>query len=445
MSDERQNAPAIVEINLRTMVVALLLVLAAALMAAPAARAQTFTVLHEFAGGSDGSNPYSSLVQDRAGNLYGVAPYGGSQSCETQSGIGCGAVFKLAHKTGGWVFSPLYAFTGLSDGSNPVGSLAIASDGSIYGTTDAGGVADCRDSFGDGCGTVFHLQPPPNFCSSFLCSWNATVLYQFTGGNNGNDSLAGVVLDGAGNLYGTLYQGGASQSGAAYELSRSGSSWIESTIHSFAGGADGALPTSNLIFDGSGNLYGTTEFGGGAGGCRAGGCGTIFQLTPSGSGWNANILYNFPSGYDIPLAGLIFDPQGNLYGTFADGINGVFELTPANGNWTFAALYTQDYSGLEAYRSTLARDSAGNLYGTAGYGGDFTNCVYGCGTVYELTPSGGGWIYTQLYAFTGLDDGSLPVGGVVLDANGNIYGTTYAGGTNQCGSAGCGVVWEITP
>ena len=309
MSDERPSAALIFEIKLRTLMAALSLVLAVAtsLIVPPAAQAQTFTVLHQFTGGSDGSNPYSSLVPDRAGNLYGVAPFGGSQSCETQSGIGCGTVFKLAHRTGGWVFSPLYEFTGHANGNNPVGSLAIASDGTIYGTTDAGGDLACRDSFGDGCGTVFHLQPPPNFCSSFLCSWNATVLYQFTGGSNGNDPLAGVVLDGAGNLYGTLYQGGASQLGAAYELSRSGSSWTESTIHSFAGGTDGADPMSGLIFDGSGNLYGTTEFGGGAGGCTAGGCGTVFQLTPSGSGWNANVIYNFPGGYNIPLGGLIFD------------------------------------------------------------------------------------------------------------------------------------------
>jgi len=411
----------------------------------PVVQGQTFSVLHQFAGGSDGSNPYSSLVSDRSGNLYGVAPFGGNQTCETQSGIGCGTVFKLAHKGGGWVFSPLYAFTGHSNGNNPVGSLAIAPDGTIYGTTDAGGILSCRDAFGDGCGTVFHLQPPAHFCASFSCLWNETVLYQFTGGSNGSDPLAGVALDGAGDLYGTLYQGGASQWGAAYEVSRSGSGWTESTIHSFAGGADGADPTSNLIFDGNGNLYGTTEFGGGSGGCNGGGCGTVFQLTPSGSGWTANIIYNFPGSYNIPLGGLIFDPQGNLYGTFADGINGVFELTPANGNWTFTALYTQGYSSLEAYRSTLARDSAGNLYGTAEFGGDFTNCTDGCGTVYELTRSAGGWTYTQLYAFTGLDDGAYPIGGVVVDGSGNIYGTTYAGGTHQCGSAGCGVAWEIAP
>ena len=444
MAGQQRDATSNFDINLRARRVILCLVpfLAAGILAV---QAQTFTVLHEFTGGSDGSNPYSSLVMDRSGSLYGAAPFGGSQMCETQNGIGCGTVFKLAHKTGGWVFSPLYGFTGYSDGNNPVGSLAIAPDGTIYGTTDGGGLLNCRDTFGDGCGTVFHLQPPPTFCRSFLCPWDQTVLYQFTGGSNGNDPLAGVVLDGAGNLYGTLYQGGASQLGAAYEVSRSGSGWTESTIHSFAGGADGADPIAGLIFDGSGNLYGTTEFGGSAGTCTAGGCGTVFQLAPSGSGWTLNIIYNFPGSYNLPLGGLIFDPQGNLYGTFADGVNGVFELTPTNGNWTFTSLYTQDYSGLEAFRSTLARDSAGNLYGTAEYGGDFTNCPHGCGTVYELTPSGDDWIYTQLYAFTGLDDGSLPVGGVVLDGDGNIYGTTYEGGAHQCGAVGCGVVWEITP
>jgi hypothetical protein len=408
-------------------------------------QAQTLTVLHQFTGGADGSNPYSSLVMDRSGNLYGVVPFGGSQLCETQNGIGCGTVFKLAHRTGGWVFSSLYAFTGYADGANPVGSLTIAPDGSIYGTTDAGGHENCRDTWGDGCGTVFHLQPQPTFCASFSCSWNKTVLYQFTGGSNGNDPLAGVVLDGAGNLYGTLYQGGASQLGAAYEVSRSGSSWVESTIHSFGGRADGADPMSGLIFDGSGNLYGTTEFGGGAGGCTDGGCGTVFQLTPSASGWSANVIYNFPGGYNIPSGGLVFDPQGNLYGTFYDGITGAFELSPSNGTWTFSLLYSNESGGTALFSSTLARDTVGNFYGTSEIGGNSPpNCEYGCGFVYKLTPSGSGWSFTQLYAFTGGADGAFPDGGVALDASGNIYGTTFAGGTNQCGSQGCGVVWEIS-
>ena len=163
MAGQQRDATSNFDINLRARRVILCLVpfLAAGILAV---QAQTLTVLHEFTGGSDGSNPYSSLVMDRSGSLYGAAPFGGSQMCETQNGIGCGTVFKLAHKTGGWVFSPLYAFTGYSDGNNPVGSLAIAPDGTIYGTTDGGGLLNCRDTFGDGCGTVFHLQPPPTFC-----------------------------------------------------------------------------------------------------------------------------------------------------------------------------------------------------------------------------------------------------------------------------------------
>lgn len=421
-----------------------LLFLSATMLSGTVAQAQTFTVLHQFTGSSDGSNPYPSLAMDRAGNLYGVAAFGGLQSCETSNGIGCGTAFKLIHRGGGWVFSPLYAFKGYSDGAIPIGSLTIAADGSVYGTTDGGGELDCRDTFGDGCGTVFRLQPPPSACATAECAWTETQLYHFTGGVNGNDLLAGVVIDGAGNLYGTAYQGGASQWGLAYEVSRSGSTWTETTLHTFAGGADGAGPSTNLVLNGS-DLYGTTEYGGGAGNCNGGGCGTVFQLAPSGSGYTASVLYNFPGADNLPLGGVIFDPAGNLYGTFADGINGVFQLTPSNGSWNFTSLYTQNYNDLQAYQSTLARDSAGNLYGTAEFGGNLTNCPNGCGTVYKLTPSGGGWIYTQLYAFTGLEDGALPTGGVILDSNGVVYGTTFAGGSHQCGSRGCGVIWTITP
>ncbi|MGO9563845.1 MAG: choice-of-anchor tandem repeat GloVer-containing protein [Candidatus Korobacteraceae bacterium] len=177
------------------------------LVAAIAAQAQTFTVLHEFTGGTDGSGPYSTLVMDHSGNLYGIATYGAHSGCGIYPGVGCGIAFKLEHKGTGWVFYPLYGFTGSPDGANPVGSLTIAPDGTLYGTTNDGGAGgDCTDTWGRiGCGTVFHLQPPPNFCASFLCPWTETTLYRFTGGDNGNDPWAGVVLDGAGNLYGTAY------------------------------------------------------------------------------------------------------------------------------------------------------------------------------------------------------------------------------------------------
>jgi hypothetical protein len=228
--------------------------------------------------------------------------------------------------------------------------------------------------------------------------------------------------------------------GVAYELSPSGSGWTESTIHTFAGGSDGSNPTSTPVFDSNGNLYGTTAYGGGCGGT---GCGTVFQLIPSGPGWNENILYNFSVSLGTPLAGLIFDPQGNLYGS-ASIPNVVFELSPSNGSWTATVLYSDESLELQSFRSPLARDATGNLYGTSEFGGQSECSGYGCGFVYKLTPSDGGWTFTQLYSFTGGNDGSLPIGGVVLDSSGNLYGTAYSGGTHTCGSVGCGVVWEIS-
>lgn len=411
------------------------------LLMAIATQAQSFTVLHEFTGGADGSNPYSSLAMNRGGNLYGVAPFGANQSCETQNGIGCGTAFKLSHRGGGWIFSTLYEFTAGAGGSIPVGTPAIASDGTIYGTTDGGGNLNCRDTFGDGCGTVFRLRPQPNFCASFSCPWTNILLYTFTGGSDGNDPYTGVVLDASGNIYGTTYAGGSSKAGVAYELSPSGSGWNESTIHTFANGSDGANPAGVPVLDNSGNVYGTTFVGGG--GCGGTGCGIVYELMPSGSGWKESVLSNLSESNGGPQAGLIFDPQGNLYGSSSFG-NGVFELSPSGGGWITTTLYSDGSLDLQSFRSPLARDAAGNLYGTSEFGGQSTCTGSGCGFVYKLTPSNGGWTFTQLYSFTGGSDGGNPIGGVVLDGNGNIYGTTYSGGTHNCGSVGCGVVWEIS-
>lgn len=419
-----------------------ILLLAFSLLAGLETHAQTLTVLHEFTGGPDGSNPVSSMVLDR-GNLYGVAPFGGSQLCQTSNGIGCGTAFKLTHRGNGWIFSTLYQFAGHGDGANPIATPTIAADGTIYGTTDAGGNGNCRDTWGDGCGTVFYLQPRPTICASLACPWNETILYRFQGTFDGNDPLAGVTLA-PGGIYGTTYQGGARSAGGIYQLLPSLSGWVLDVIHSFEGGADGAFPTSAVIFDAAGNLYGTTQGGGTGGNCLDGGCGTVYQLTYTNMNWYESILYNFAPSEDEPLGGLIFDPAGNLYGTFSNQVNGVFELSPPmGGNWTFTTLYAQDY-GRISFHGTLARDTAGNLYGTSEFGGNF-NCNNGCGLVYKLSPGDGGWTYSQLYAFTGGADGAYPIGGVALDSNGNIYGTTSSGGNNHCGSQGCGVVWEITP
>jgi hypothetical protein len=231
------------------------------------AHSQSFTVLHTFTGGTDGSNPFSSLVLDRNGNLYGVAPFGGSQQCQTQNGIGCGTAFKLTHRGSGWTFSTLYTFAGHGDGANPIGSPALAADGTLYGATDAGGTATCRDTYGDGCGTIYHLQPRPTICASISCPWIETILYRFLGTSDGNDPLAGVTLDASGNIYGTTYQGGNGSAGGVYQLTHTGAGWILNAIHTFEGQSDGAFPMSGVIFDASGNLYGTTQYGGIGGTC----------------------------------------------------------------------------------------------------------------------------------------------------------------------------------
>ena len=431
--------------GLRT--VASAVALAMGLGATPTAWAQTLTVLHEFMGGADGYGPEAMLTMDRAGNLYGTATLGGNSSCYFAGNEGCGTVFKLTHKPAGWLFGPLYVFGGGNDGSNPLANVTVAADGTLYGTTDAGGGGSCRDYQGTGCGTVFRLQPPPITCASSFCSWHETVLYRFTGGTDGNDLRGGVVLDGAGTVYGTAAAGGEFGGGLAFQLTRSGSGWTKSAMHSFGSGTDGSALYAGLTAVGDGSFYGTTAAGGtGAPICGSLGCGTVFELTPSGQAWAENILYNFQGSSDGagPEAPLITDPAGNLYGTTISGT--AFELTPSNGNWTVSPLYSFYFGGLPALESGLARDAAGNLYGTTLFGGDYVHCVYGCGTVYKLSPNHGGWTYTLLYEFTNGNDGANPIGGVVVDGSGNLYGTAYQGGTDcNIYSAGCGTVWELTP
>lgn len=412
-------------------VMAILFVLSIA--ASPMAQAQTLTVLHQFTGGADGANPYAGMVFDRAGNLYGAAGYGGNSSCFSPGGSGCGTVFKLTRRPAGSLFTTLYAFAGGTDSSNPSGNVTIAADGTVYGTADAGGGGNCRDQEGHGCGTVFRLQPPPTNCSSSNCSWNETTLYRFTGGTDGNDPFAGVVLDEAGNVYGTAAAGGAYSGGVVYALAHSGSGWTESTLHSFGNGSDGASPFAGLTLDGNGNLYGATAEGGT--GCGTEGCGTVFEMTPSEQGWGENILYHFQNSYG-PEGALIFDPAGNLYGTTTSGT--IYEMTPANGSWLYSSLYALSFDGLPVFESSLTRDAAGNFYGVTGLGG--SGCGYGCGTIYKLSPFGGGWSYTVLYQFTGGNDGANPTGSVLVDSSGNLFGTASTGGRYNYGT-----VWEFTP
>ncbi len=366
------------------------------------------------------------MTIDPAGNLYGTTSAAGAR--------GFGTVYRIVHAGANWRFYLLYTFLGQTDQTNdggaPYSRVVIGPDGLLYGTTHSGGDGQgCKAWYG--CGTVYSLKP-----GETVAPWQETLLFRFGTDDGSNPDYGDVVFDQAGNLYGTTRNGGAYLQGTVYELTPNVTGWTEQVLYSFAGPPDGTSPLSGPVFDQSGNLYGTTSAGG------ASGWGTVYQLKLSGSGWAENILYSFQQGSDglAPTAGLIFDPSGNLYGaTQTGGIGGggtAFELSPlSGGTWNLSTLYGflgPAFGG--PYRSAIM-DSAGNLYGTTSGDG-----AHQWGSVFKLTRSSGGWTYSSLHDFTGGTDGGTPYGSLVFDANGNLYGTTYAGGAN-----GEGVVFEITP
>ncbi|MGC2111621.1 MAG: choice-of-anchor tandem repeat GloVer-containing protein, partial [Candidatus Korobacteraceae bacterium] len=401
--------------------------------------------LHSFADMSDGANPSAGLTMDASGNnLYGTASAGGTGSCTFNGTSGCGTVFKLNHKNDSWILSPLYKFLGGTDGALPLKPVTIGPNGTLYGTTAGGGEGNCDFDGATGCGIVFNATPTPRVPPTPLTPWLEHVLYRFAGEPDGGVPVSDVIFDQAGNMYGTTDKGGANGLGAIFELSPSGGGqWTESVLYSFAGGSDGANPVDGLLFDTAGNLYGTTSNGGGSTACSSG-CGTVFELSPSGSGWTERVIYKFQGGNDgkNPNAGLVRDAIGNLYGdTWQGGSQGggtVFELSPSGDNWSLTTLYSFPGNGFAVDRLTMS--SAGNLYGTLQQGG-----AYGHGAVFELTFTSGNWTYSALYDFTGGGDGGTPLGSVVLDSSGNVYGTTSNGGDMSCGMQGCGVIFQLMP
>jgi uncharacterized repeat protein (TIGR03803 family) len=386
----------------------------------PVSRAQTFTVLHNFTGGADGAYPYVGVSKDSAGNLYGTAALGGmAGGC---NGNGCGTVYKLARHGSSWLFNPLYAFTGGSDGAVPLARVILGPNGTLYGTTYIGG---------GGTGVVFNLHPPPHITNRVFSPWTEDVLYQFGNVFDGNNPEGDLLFDAAGNIYGTTSSGGIEcldtvLCGTVYELTPNGSGWTESILYEFTNG-NVAIPLAGVISDHAGNLYGT-----------ASNVYAVFELVRSGSGWTEATLYQpgYQGGAPTPAGGVIFDPSGNLYGaTQFGGTNGsgtVFELMPMGGGWSASTLY--NFTGGGEPLGSLVRDASGNLYGTTCQGG-----VHNSGSVFKLMPSGGSWTETDLYDFTGGSDGYCPMGNVILDAQGNIYGAAYAGGSH-----GYGTVFEIT-
>jgi hypothetical protein len=429
------------------------------------------SVPYTFTGGSDGASPAAGLVSDASGNFYGTAANGGhlSGSCPGQNPpTGCGVVFELSPPAGGsgpWTETVLYTFTGGSDGAYPQASLVFDSKGNLYGTTSNGGIMSGNCGGLGGCGVVFELSPPAHGGA-----WTETVLYSFTGGNDGSVPYCNLIFDSRGNLYGTAAGGGSDFGGTVFELTPpagGAGSWTESTLYSFTDDTDGGTPVAGLVFDSSGNLYGTTNGGGS-------GHGVVFELTPpaGGSGpWTETPIATFTGRADggYPYAGLTFDAKGNLYGTTAVGgtrngstckaTNGcgvVFQLSPIGGAWTETVLYTftATTDGGFPYAGVIL-DASGNLFGTTVQGGNSIskNCSdsVGCGVVFELSPpvGKGSWLETALYAFNGAADGGFPYAAPIFDTHGNLFGTTSYGGDTSASNCtdvgGCGVVFELSP
>jgi uncharacterized repeat protein (TIGR03803 family) len=393
------------------------LLLTVGLATIPSGSAQTYTVLHTFTGGTDGGFPNGGLIQDSDGNLYGTTGYGGS--------FNNGTVFKLNHNGR---FKVLHSFgAGGAGGANPSAGLARDSAGTLYGVTAAGGTSNQ--------GTVFKLPKKGKF----------SVLYSFSGGLDGSTPAAPLIFDPAGNLYGTTYLGGSpncnqyryTDFGTVFELTTTGH---EKVLHRFSSQRkNGDFPSASLLRDVAGNLYSTTYVGG------PGGAGTAFELDPAG---HEIILHAF-SGSDgaLPTSGLIQDAAGNFYGTTASGdgfFGAIFRLDP-QGNETVLHVFTDVNDGTVPLGVIM--DSASNLYGTTYAGGKNNGTVCydgeGCGVVFKLDPSGQ---ETMLYSFRGGTDGWSPRGGLIMDAAGNLYGTTGLGGAHsQVCPGGCGVVFKITP
>jgi hypothetical protein len=444
---------------------AFVVLLGLGIAATPSAQAQTLTTLHNFTGYPDGANSDAGLIMDKAGNLYGTTASGGEYNY--------GSVFEMVKTETGYTEEILYSFTGQADGETPLGTLLLIGK-NLYGTAAYGGA---------GNGTVFEIEPGE------AGSWTETTLYTFNAAPDGAVPEAGLIVDKEGNLYGTTRFGGNSGwdwgywtgSGTAFELVKGGTkkkpTYTETVLYSFdtAGTlVDGVQPTASLIMDKDGNLYGTTLYGGGNNPAGNTNAGTAFELSNNAGTWTETFLYSFCGSADggctdgeQPAAGLTMDSKGNLYGTTqAGGGNygkgAVFELTKTGTGYTETVLYGFCQAGWPNCQDGWGPEAGlilkGNrLYGTTLNGGD-VSCVnvqyhqWGCGTVFELS-----WktvkkqpVYTEkvLYAFQEIEtdpgDGGQPYGGLVMDKEGNLYGTTAFGDYYYDNYYYAGTVFEVT-
>src|SRR5438128_5612887 len=323
------------------------------------------TVLYSFTSGADGGEPYKGVTLDREGNLYGTAVAGGSGSCEG----GCGVVYKLTNSGGTWTPTVIHAFTGGDDGSGPGARVAVDPQGNVYGMTPTGGAF--------GLGTIYKLHPGANGNYTFR------VIHSFTGGTDGSSGSAGKMVLRNGYLYGAATTGGEVGSGTVFELSPTQvGEWDFKTLYSFRGQPDGVFPYGALLFDRSGNIFGTTYYGG------VNGFGAVYQLAPRPTGeWLERVLYSFAADGDgnSPISHLNFDSVGNLYGTTSEGGLGsgtIFKLTRGpNGSWveSLPHLFQGPPDAAFPYSGMINR--AGSFYGATTHGGDNDD-----GAIYKFTP-----------------------------------------------------------
>ncbi|HEV2424915.1 MAG TPA: choice-of-anchor tandem repeat GloVer-containing protein [Terriglobia bacterium] len=343
--------------------------------------------------------------------------------------FGSGAVVRLSPSAQGWKETVLYSFHGSTDGSEPYGGVTLDAQGNVYGTTVAGGSfagASCIDT---GCGVAFKL-------TRLNGVWIETVIHSFAGGADGYGPGAGLAIDRQGDLYGATPTGGADGAGVIYELTPgTGGKWREAILHTFSGGLDGIGGSAGrLLLDRTGNLWGVATAGGQYG------SGTAFELSPAAGGaWRFNTLYAFRGQPDagFPYGALVADGPGNLYGTtYYDGANdlgSVYRLSLGNGIWTETVLHSfQGGSDGSGPISNLVFDAAGNLYGTTSEGGA-PGCD--CGLIFKMTRGAGGqWTESVAYSFQGPPDAAFPYNGLASAGAGVFFGPTVHGGADDEGS-----------
>jgi uncharacterized repeat protein (TIGR03803 family) len=410
------------------------LVITAALALSNTSFAATYKILYTFHGYSDGALPEGALIFDNQGNLYGTTTAGGIYQG--------GTVFELTPASdGSWSKTILYNFNGPDDGNSPTGALLMDRYGNLYGTAQQAG--RMNDNCTVGCGTAFAL-----FKNSER--WAYTVLHHFHGMPDGALPTGTLVADAEGNLYGTTVSGGADYicyegCGTVFQLQRTANGWTEQVIHTFTNlFQDGAYPAGTMAIDSTGDLFGSSSIGG------LTGYGTVFDLRPSGSGtWTEKILYNFCSEYNCAdgnaAAGGVTLVNDTLAGTTqyagsGSGYGSFFVISPAAKQWNIDSFGFDTTDGATPISPVLY--SGGNFYGVTEQGGnqnDACNLSFGDGVVFEIAAQGGTPRETVLHTFSG-PDGCGPMGGLVADKNGNLFGTTAFGG-----SANDGVVFEITP